>query len=55
MMKPKHEIYFTGGDLLVAMLDEEGQEELHINKNFGVYKGVLYENVVGRGLVKARY
>ena len=37
------------------MLDEEAQEDLRANKNLGVYKGALYENVVGEALVKARY
>ena len=41
--------------LLVAMLDEEAQEDLRTNKNLGVYKGALYENVVGEALVKAGY
>ena len=40
---------------LVAMLDEEAQEDLRANKNLGVYKGALYENVVGEALVKAGY
>ena len=37
------------------MLDEEAQEDLRTNKNLGVYKGALYENVVGEALVKAGY
>ena len=37
------------------MLDEEAQEDLRANKNLGVYKGALYENVVGEALVKAGY
>ena len=41
--------------MLVAMLDEEIQEDLQANKNLGVYKGALYENVVGKALVKAGY
>ena len=42
-------------ELLVAMLDEEVQEDLRVNRNLGVYKGALYENVVGEALVKAGY
>ena len=34
---------------------EEAQEDLRANKNLGVYKGALYENVVGEALVKSGY
>ena len=51
----KYKIYFADSGLLVAMLDEEAQEALRTNKNLGVYKGALYENVVGEALVKAGY
>ena len=51
----KYKIYFADSGLLVAMLDEEAQEDLRANKNLGVYKGALYENVVGEALVKAGY
>lgn len=34
------------------MLDEEAQEDLRANKNLNVYKGALYENIVGEALVK---
>lgn len=37
------------------MLDAEYQEDLRANKNLGVYKEALYENVVGEALVKAGY
>ena len=51
----KYKIYFADSGLLVAMLDEEAQEDLRTNKNLGVYKGALYENVVGEAMVKAGY
>ena len=51
----KYKIYFADSGLFVAMLDEEAQEDLRTNKNLGVYKGALYENVVGEALVKAGY
>ena len=41
--------------LLVAMLDEEAQDDLRVNKNLGVYKGALYENIVAEALVKSGY
>ena len=37
------------------MLDEESQEDLRANKNLGVYKSALYENIVGEALVKQGY
>lgn len=51
----KYKIYFADSGLLVAMLDEEAQEDLRTNKNMGVYKGALYENVVGEALTKSGY
>ncbi len=51
----KYKIYFFDSGLLVAMLDEEAQEDLRANKNLGVYKGALYENVVGEALAKSGY
>ncbi|MBD5113618.1 MAG: ATP-binding protein [Ruminococcaceae bacterium] len=51
----KYKLYFADTGLLVAMLDEEAQEDLRANKNLGVYKGALYENIVGEALVKSGY
>lgn len=51
----KYKIYFADSGLLVSMLDDEAQENLRVNKNLGVYKGALYENIVGEALVKAGY
>lgn len=51
----KYKIYFFDSGLFVAMLDEEAQEDLRANKNLGVYKGALYENIVGEALVKSGY
>lgn len=51
----KYKIYFKDTGLLVAMLDEEAQEDLRANKNLNVYKGALYENVVGEALSKSGY
>ena len=49
----KYKIYFADTGLLVAMLDEEAQDDLRANKNLGVYKGALFENVVGEAFVKS--
>jgi len=48
-------IYYHDTGLLVAALDDEAQEDLRQHKNFGTYKGALYENVVGEMLVKQGY
>ena len=48
-------LYFADTGLLVSMLDEESQDDLRANKNLGVYKGALYENMVGEALVKQGY
>lgn len=49
----KFKLYFADSSLLVAMLDDEAQDDLRANKNLGVYKGALYENIVGEALVKS--
>ena len=51
----KFKLYFCDTGLLVSLLDEESQEDLRANKNLGVYKGALYENIVSEALVKAGY
>ena len=48
-------LYFADTGLLVSMLDDESQDDLRANKNLGVYKGALYENMVGEALVKQGY
>lgn len=45
-------LYFADTGLFVSMLDDESQEDLRTNKNLGVYKGALYENIVGEALIK---
>ncbi len=51
----KYKLYFFDTGLFVAMLDEEAQDDLRANKNLGVYKGALYENIVGEALTKCGY
>lgn len=50
-----YKLYYKDTGLLIAALDEEAQEDLRANKNFGVYKGAIYENIVGDMLVKQAY
>lgn len=51
----KYKIYFCDTGLFVALLDDEAQEDLRANKNLSVYKGALYESIVGEALVKSGY
>lgn len=50
-----YKLYFKDTGLLIASLDEEAQEDLRANKNFGTYKGAIYENIVGDMLAKQGY
>ena len=49
----KFKIYLRDTGLLISMLDEEAQDDLRANQNLGVYKGALFENIVGEALVKS--
>lgn len=51
----KFKLYFADTGLLVALLDEEAGEDLRANRNLGVYKGALYENIVAEALAKSGY
>jgi len=48
-------LYFMDTGILVASLDDEASYDLRTNKNYGTYKGALYENIVGDMLVKSGY
>ena len=48
----KYKLYMGDTGLLVSMLDEEAQSDLRENRNLGIYKGAIYENVVAEALVK---
>lgn len=51
----QYKIYFRDTGLLIASLDEESQADLRENRNFGTYKGAIYENIVADMLVKQGY
>ena len=42
-----YKLYYHDTGLLIASLDEEAQEDLRANKNFGTYKGAIYEKNIG--------
>lgn len=50
-----YKLYFMDTGLLVASLDDEAQADLRNNKNYGTYKGAIYENIVSDMLVKSGY
>ncbi|MBR3256788.1 ATP-binding protein [Candidatus Saccharibacteria bacterium] len=50
-----YRVYFRDTGLLVGSLDDEVQSDLRANKNFGTYKGALYENLAADMLKKAGY
>ena len=49
----KYKLYMADTGLLVAMLDDEAQDDLRAYKNLGVYKGALYENIAAEALKKS--
>lgn len=51
----KYKLYVADTGLLLAMLDEDAREDVLRNKNLGVYKGALYENIVAEALSKCGY
>ncbi len=51
----KFKLYMSDTGLLTAMIDEESQEDLRANKNLGIYKGAIYESIVGEAFYKQGY
>lgn len=50
-----YRLYFADTGILIGSLDEEAQDDLRKNENFNIYKGAIYENIVGDMLVKEGY
>lgn len=50
-----YRIYYADTGLLIASLDDEAQADLRLNKNLGVYKGALYENIIAQMFVQQGY
>lgn len=46
-------LYMTDTGLLISMLDDAAQHDLRANRNFGMFKGALYENIVAEALTKS--
>ncbi|MCK9547904.1 MAG: DUF4143 domain-containing protein [Sphaerochaeta sp.] len=51
----KYKLYFADSGLLVSMREDEAQNDLRTNRNLGVYKGALYEQIAAEALVKSGY
>ncbi len=51
----KFKLYLADTGILIAMLDDEAQDDLRANKNLGVYKGAIYESIVAEALYKSGY
>ncbi len=49
----RYKLYFADTGLLIALLDDESQDDLRHNKNLGTHKGALYENIVAEALTKS--
>ena len=48
-------LYYADSGLLLSQLDDEAQADFRQNKNLDVYKGGLFESIVGEALVKSGY
>ncbi len=48
-------VYYADNGLLLSQLDDEAQADFRQNKNLDVYKGGLFESIIGEALVKAGY
>lgn len=48
-------LYYADSGLLLSQLDGEAQADFRQNKNLDVYKGGLFESIIGEALVKSGY
>lgn len=48
-------LYYADNGLLLSQLDDEAQLDFRQNKNLDVYKGGLFESIIGEALVKSGY
>ena len=48
-------IYFSDVGILIASLDDEAQDDLRTNKNMGIYKGAIFENIIADAFAKEGY
>jgi hypothetical protein len=48
-------VYYADNGLLLSQLDDDAQADFRQNKNFDVYKGGLFESIIGEALTKSGY
>jgi hypothetical protein len=48
-------LYYADNGLLLSQLDDDAQTDFRQNKNLDVYKGGLFESIIGEALVKSGY
>ena len=48
-------IYYHDTGLLLSQYDEWTKEDIRINKNIGIFKGAIYENIGSEALSKQKY
>ncbi len=48
-------LYYADNGLLLSQLDDDAQLDFRQNKNMNVYKGGLFESIIGEALVKCGY
>ena len=51
----RFKLYMADTSMLLAMLDEEDRQDFRQNRNLGIYKGALYENILAEALTKGGY
>lgn len=49
----RYRVFMGDTGLLMGMMDPEVGENVRINRNLGIWKGALYENIVAEALVKS--
>lgn len=49
----RYKLYMADTGLLISMLDKEACDDVRVNRNLGIYKGGLNENIVAEALTKS--
>ena len=49
----KYKLYMGDTGLLIGMMEREVADDIRVNRNLGIWKGGLYENIVAEALVKS--
>lgn len=49
----KYRLFMADTGLLLGMMEPEVGEDVRVNRNLGIWKGALYENIVAEALVKS--